>query len=154
MDRMYRFLAWGNRKFWCGILGVVLCGCQAAKDAAYSTAGMATGGAVAGGIGYAASKGNPLVTAGSTLAGAAAGGVITGLMQGAGKKGRQESFYKGYDLGKSDAAKQQYWIARNLQKSTEPESPYRLTYYELPINPDPEAEINRVPYSVTLPVYE
>ena len=61
-----------------------------------------------------------------------------------------------YQLGQSDAAKRQYWIARNLQtgKQNREEVTYKTRFYTFNIQPDPQANINRVPYNVTLPILE
>jgi hypothetical protein len=61
-----------------------------------------------------------------------------------------------YDLGMSDAVKRQYWSARNLQMQSKKgeEVAYRTRYYTFNIQPDPQANIARVPYNVTLPILE
>ena len=61
-----------------------------------------------------------------------------------------------YQLGQSDAVKRQYWIARNLQmgKRNSDENPYTTRYYTFNIQPDPQADINRVAYNITLPILE
>lgn len=61
-----------------------------------------------------------------------------------------------YQLGQSDAVKRQYWIARNLQtaKPKGEEVAYRTRYYQFNIQPDPAANINKVPYNVTIPILE
>lgn len=61
-----------------------------------------------------------------------------------------------YQLGESDAVKRQYWIARSLQmgKAKGEEVAYRTRYYTFNIQPDPSANINKVPYNVTLPILE
>ena len=61
-----------------------------------------------------------------------------------------------YQLGQSDATKRQYWIARSLQmqKQKGEQVSYRTRYYTFNIAPDPQANINKVPYSVTLPILE
>ena len=61
-----------------------------------------------------------------------------------------------YQLGQSDAVKRQYWIARNLQmeKQKSEEVAYKTRFYTFNIQPDPQANINRVPYNITLPILE
>ena len=61
-----------------------------------------------------------------------------------------------YQLGQSDAVKRQYWIARSLQmgKQKGEEVAYRTRFYTFAIQPDPAANINKVPYNITLPILE
>ena len=60
-----------------------------------------------------------------------------------------------YNMGQSDAVKRQYWIARNLQTGRKGEEvSYRTRFYTFNIAPDPQANINKVPYSVTVPILE
>ena len=61
-----------------------------------------------------------------------------------------------YNMGQSDAVKRQYWIARNLQtgKQKGEEVSYRTRFYTFNIQPDPQANINKVPYNVTVPILE
>jgi hypothetical protein len=63
---------------------------------------------------------------------------------------------KYYNLGQSDAVKRQYWIARDLQKGKQKseEVTYKPRYYTFNIQPDPQANINKVPYNITLPIVE
>jgi hypothetical protein len=61
-----------------------------------------------------------------------------------------------YQLGQSDAVKRQYWIARSLQtgKMKGEEVAYRTRFYQFNIAPDPAANVNKVPYNITLPILE
>ena len=61
-----------------------------------------------------------------------------------------------YNMGQSDAVKRQYWIARSLQmeKRKSEETAYKTRYYTFNIQPDPQANINRVPFNVTVPIVE
>lgn len=61
-----------------------------------------------------------------------------------------------YSLGQSDAVKRQYWILRNMQmgKQKGEEVAYKPRYYTFNIQPDPQANINKVPYNITLPIVE
>jgi hypothetical protein len=133
-----------------------LSACDSMRSAAYAGGGAVAGGALAGGIGYAASKGNIQTTAISAAGGAVGGAVLGGLFAGHQKAKKDKAKEEGYQLGESDAVKRQYWIARNLQKgkSNDEENPYHTRYYTFNIQPDPQASINHVPYNVTLPVLE
>jgi hypothetical protein len=105
------------------------------------------GAGVGGLAGYHFSDGNPYITAAS-----AAGGVIVAeAIQNSAEKGKAEVFKQGYDKGQSDAVKRQYWIARNLHKKN-PDDP--LTYYSIPIEPEPNADIQLVPHERTLSFVE
>jgi hypothetical protein len=61
-----------------------------------------------------------------------------------------------YDLGMSDAVKRQYWAARNLQMQQRKgeEVAYKTRYYTFNIQPDPQANIAKVPYNITVPILE
>jgi hypothetical protein len=68
----------------------------------------------------------------------------------------RSQFQKGYDRGAGDTVKRQYWILQNLQKRQEPprrQNP-RLSYYRLPVEPDPEAPVKTVPYEIAIPIHE
>jgi hypothetical protein len=137
-------------------LGFSLGGCESMRTAAYAGGGAAAAGALGAGIGYIASKGNVQTTAIAGAASAVGGAVIGGAIAGAGKRAKEKQREEGYQLGVSDAVKRQYWIARSLQmaKHNDAESPYQTRYYTFNIQPDPQANINRVPYNVTIPVLE
>ena len=135
---------------------VSLSACDSMRSAAYAGGGAVAGGALAGGIGYAASKGNLQTTAISAVGGAVGGAILGGVYSGQQKSKKDKAQQEGYELGQSDTVKRQYWIARNLQKAARDDdaSPYKTRYYTFNIAPDPQANINRVPYNVTLPVLE
>jgi hypothetical protein len=82
---------------------------------------------------------------------AGSGSMKTGLQRPT--KGKALEYY---NLGTSDAVKRQYWAARNLQMQQKrgEEVAYRTRYYTFNIQPDPQANIARVPYNVTLPILE
>ena len=129
------------------LCGLVLSGCS--SRALYNGAGAGAGGLAA----YHFSDGNPYITA----AGAAGGVIASELIQGSAEKGRNEAFRTGYDKGQSDAVKRQYWIARNLQKQDADNSEFlddRVSYYSIPIEPDPNAEVKQVPHERTLSFVE
>ena len=58
------------------------------------------------------SHGNPLATA----AGAAGGVIVNEGLHFAARKQSDKSYAAGYDKGKSDAVKQQYWLNVSLQQ--------------------------------------
>jgi len=92
-------------------LACVVClftGCAATRT--ISDVGLGAGGAA---LGAALSKNNP-----AAIAGGAAGGVI--LSEGANYLASHEadkSYQSGYDKGRSDAVKQQYWLYVSMQQA-------------------------------------
>lgn len=109
------------------------------------------GAGVGGLAGHHFSKGNPYITAASAVGGV----ILADSIQNAGDKGRAEVYQTGYDKGQSDAVKRQYWIARNLHKEKPGEfSDDHLTYYSVPIEPNPNAEVQLVPHEETLSFME
>lgn len=66
----------------------------------------------------------------------------------------RSQFQKGYERGASDTVKRQYWILQDMQKRTEPQPERRLSLYRIPMTPDPDASVKRVPYEITIPVSE
>ncbi len=107
----------------------------------------ASAAAAAGGAGYALSGGNLLYTIG----GAAAGVVASEMLQASSAKGRVESYNKGYDRGKADAVKNQYWIMQQAKaqktKSSIPEPRYGS--YTFPVQ-----GANEVPHNITVRIAE
>jgi hypothetical protein len=93
-------------------LGCVACiftGCAAVTRTA-TDVGLGAGGAAIGG---ALSKGNPYA-----IVGGAAGGVLLGEgLHAANSKLNSQSYQTGYDKGRSDAVKQQYWLYVSLQQA-------------------------------------
>ena len=72
--------------------------------------GLGAGGAAIGGV---LSKGNPLA-----IVGGAAGGVLLGEgLHYANGKLNNQSYQTGYDKGRSDAVKQQYWLFVAMQQA-------------------------------------
>ena len=70
---------------------------------------LGAGGAALGGV---LSKGNP-----AAIAGGAAGGVLLGEgLHYANSKQNDKSYQDGYDKGRSDAVKQQYWLYVSMQQ--------------------------------------
>jgi hypothetical protein len=109
----------------------LLAGCAAVRPVSDMAAG-AGGGALAADL----SHGDPAMTA----AGAAGGVLVSEGIQYVARKQAGKSYTTGYEKGRSDAAKQQYWILVNQQKTkSHPECSVRL--YEIPI---PEQKIDGV----------
>jgi ADP-ribosylglycohydrolase len=88
-------------------------------------AALGAGGAALGGV---LSHGNP-----AAIAGGAAGGVLVseGLHYAA-KSQQDKAFANGYDKGKSDAVKQQYWLQISMQHQRSQEGSVRLYPVQLP----------------------
>ena len=97
---------------------------------------------VAAGVGAFAgnklSKGNPLITAAG-----AAGGVVAGeLLNYANDNNARKAYGRGFDKGRSDAVKQQYWVMVNHQKALEDlNSNESVSLYEIPL---PEQQVDGV----------
>ncbi|HEX3718294.1 MAG TPA: hypothetical protein VH595_10030 [Verrucomicrobiae bacterium] len=84
-------------------------GC-AAVTRTVTDVGLGAGGAALGGV---LSKGNPYA-----VVGGAAGGVLLGEgLHAANAKLNSQSYQTGYDKGRSDAVKQQYWLYVSMQQS-------------------------------------
>ncbi len=84
--------------------------------------------------------------------GAAWGVLVAGLFPACESRSQ---FQKGYERGASDTVKRQYWILQNMQKrETATQSKPRLSFYRMPVAPDPAATVKTVPYEITLPIYE
>jgi hypothetical protein len=82
------------------------------------------------------SDGNPAITA----AGAAGGVLISEGLHFAAKKQSDKAFASGYEKGRSDAVKQQYWILVNQQKGQNG-SLDNIRLYAIPV---PEQQIDGV----------
>ncbi len=117
-------------KLICLIIPFFLLGCAATRPIADIAA--------AGGGGYLAndlSHGDPAITA----AGAAGGVVVSESAFYLSKKQSDKAYVNGYEKGRSDAVKQQYWLQVNQQRA----SPQRddVRFYEIPV---PEQTIDGV----------
>ncbi len=67
----------------------------------------------------------------------------------------RSQFQKGYERGASDTVKRQYWILQDMQKrEAAGRSKPRLSLYRIPVTPDPDATVNKVPYEITIPISE
>jgi hypothetical protein len=104
-------------------VAALLTGCAGTRPIA--DAAMGAGGAY---IGHQLSGGGPVATA----AGAAGGVLISEGLHYAAKKQTQKAYAAGYDKGKSDAVKQQYWLYVSLQRQSDRQSTVRLYPVQLP----------------------
>jgi hypothetical protein len=82
-------------------------GCAATRP--ISDVALGAGGAY---LGHELSDGDPLMTA----AGAAGGVIVSETLHYAAKKQSEKAYATGYDKGKSDAVKQQYWLYVAMQQ--------------------------------------
>ena len=79
-------------------------------------------------LGHELSDGNPIATA----AGAAGGVLLSEGMHYLARKETQKAYAAGYDKGKGDAVKQQYWLYVSLQRQRNRVSSVRLYPVQLP----------------------
>ena len=98
-------------------------GCAATRP--ISDVALGAGGAY---LGHELSNGDPLATA----AGAAGGVIVSETLHYAAKKQAEKAYATGYDKGKSDAVKQQYWLYVSMQKQRNQVSSVRLYPVQLP----------------------
>jgi len=102
---------------------ILFAGCSATRT--LTDVGLGAGGAALGG---ALSKNNP-----AAIAGGAAGGVL--LSEGlnyAAKSQASRAFLAGYNQGRSDAVKQQYWLYVDMQKQRNRRGHVRLYPLQIP----------------------
>ena len=79
-------------------------------------------------LGHELSNGDPVATA----AGAAGGVILSEGLHYAAKKQAEKAYATGYDKGKSDAVKQQYWLYVSMQRQRNQVSSVRLYPVQLP----------------------
>lgn len=101
----------------------LLAGCAATRP--ISDVALGAGGAY---LGHELSNGDPLATA----AGAAGGVILSEGLHYVAKKQSDKAYLAGYDKGKSDAVKQQYWLYVAMQKQRNQVSSVRLYPVQLP----------------------
>ena len=111
------------RTFFAALLVALLAGCAATRP--ISDVALGAGGAY---LGHELSDGNPIATA----AGAAGGVILSEGLHYAAKKQTEKAYATGYDKGKSDAVKQQYWLYVSLQKQRNQVGSVRLYPVQLP----------------------
>jgi hypothetical protein len=98
-------------------------GCSATRP--ISDVALGAGGAY---LGHELSNGDPLATA----AGAAGGVIVSETLHYAARKQAEKAYATGYDKGKSDAVKQQYWLYVSMQQRRNQVSNVRLYPVQLP----------------------
>lgn len=113
------------------LLVLILAGCSTTRPISDVALG-AGGGALASEL----SNGDPLATA----AGAAGGILLSEVVHFGARKQSEKAYLNGYEKGRSDAAKQQYWIQVDQQKKAE-QSQANVRLYEIPV---PEQKIDGV----------
>lgn len=101
----------------------LITGCSSTR--ALSDVALGAGGAY---LGHELSDGNPVATA----AGAAGGVLLSEGLHYAAAKASQKAYATGYDKGKSDAVKQQYWLYVSQQRQRNQVSSVRLYPVQLP----------------------
>ena len=88
---------------------LAFCSCSSTSRLVTNALGAAGGAGIASHL----SEGDPLITA----AGAGGGLLLGETLNYAQEKKTKKSFTEGYDKGRSDAVKQQYWLLVDQQKS-------------------------------------
>jgi hypothetical protein len=129
------------------VLPMLLTGCAGTTRVVTDT--------VAAGVGAFAGdklgKGNPLMTA----AGAGAGVLLGETLNYANDNHAKKAFADGFNKGRSDAVKQQYWVMVNQQKAEEGKAfDENISLFEIPV---PEQRIDGVilkPTTKTLRIEE
>jgi hypothetical protein len=111
------------RLLFLGLVAVVLAGCSTTRP--ISDVALGAGGAY---LGHELSDGDPLITA----AGAAGGVILSEGLHYAARKQAEKAYATGYDKGKSDAVKQQYWLYVSMQKQRNHVAHVRLYPVQLP----------------------
>lgn len=123
-----------------------LCSCASGLDSrvAYDGAGAATGAF----IGHEVSDGDPT----ATIIGATSGVVVSEVLQNISEDGRRRAYAGGYDRGRSDAAKDQYWVLQNQHKRKSEVPPAKVSLYEIPAHP--REGIHQVPHNTVIRIEE
>ena len=111
------------RTLFCVLVVVLFSGCAATRPIADTALG--AGGAY---LGHELSNGDPLATA----AGAAGGVILSEGLHYVAKKQSDKAYSAGYDRGKSDAVKQQYWLYVAMQQQRNQVAHVRLYPVRLP----------------------
>lgn len=105
------------------VLSLLGAGCAGSRP--LGAAALGAGGAY---LAHELSDGNPAVTA----VGAAGGVLASEGLHYLGRKATAKAYASGYDKGRSDAVKAQYWLYVNLQKQLQPSGRVRLYPVHLP----------------------
>jgi hypothetical protein len=105
------------------VIAGLFAGCAATRP--ISDAALGAGGAY---LGHELSNGDPI----ATVAGAAGGVLLSEGLHYAAKKQSDKAYADGYDKGKSDAVKQQYWLYVSMQHQRNQVGRVRLYPVQLP----------------------
>jgi hypothetical protein len=106
------------------LIPLLITGCAATRP--IGDIALGAGGAV---LANELSHGNPAITA----AGAAGGVLVSEGLHYASQKQSDKAYTTGYEKGRSDAVKQQYWILVNQQKEKDGQNQGNVRYYEIPV---------------------
>ncbi len=112
-----------SKTLFCALAVALFAGCAATRPIA--DAALGAGGAY---VGHELSDGNSIATA----AGAAGGVLVSEGLHHAARKQAEKAYATGYDKGKSDAVKQQYWLYVSMQKQRNQVGSVRLYPVQLP----------------------
>ena len=115
------------------LFGLLLSGCAGTRRVVMDTAGAGLG-ALAG---HQLGKGKAI----ATVAGAGAGVLVGEALNYATDVHAKAAYEEGFDKGRSDAAKQQYWIMVNHQKAAGRDGEENINFYEIPF---PEQKVDGV----------
>jgi len=107
----------------CAAVAGLFAGCSAMRP--IDDAALGAGGAY---LGNSLSHGSPV----ATVAGAAGGVLVSEGLHYAAKTQSDKAFASGYDKGKSDAVKQQYWLYVSMQHQRNEAGSVRLYPVQLP----------------------
>lgn len=114
------------------LLALLLAGCASTRPIMDVAA--AGGGAA---LAHELSDGDPAITA----AGAAGGVLLSEGLHYVARKQAEKAYRTGYEKGRSDAVKQQYWLLINQQRPGASGQQEHVRFYEIPI---PEQKIDGV----------
>jgi hypothetical protein len=154
MNTLPSFLSWEKKTaaLWSRLVPLapacafLLSGCAGGGRALYDAGAGAAGGVIA----HQLSDGDPLLTA----AGAAGGVLVSEGVQAMAANSREGAYNSGYDRGRSDAAKQQYWILQHAQRqAAATKGQPRVKHYPVPA-PVTHPNIKEVPHDVLIRVAE
>ena len=111
------------KTLFCVAVAGLFAGCSAMRP--IDDAALGAGGAY---LGNSLSHGSPV----ATVAGAAGGVLVSEGLHYAAKSQADKAFANGYDKGKSDAVKQQYWLYVSMQHQRNEANSVRLYPVQLP----------------------
>ena len=118
-----KLITTASKLFLLTLVAGLFAGCAATRPISDTVLG--AGGAY---LGHELSNGDPLATA----AGAAGGVIVSETLHYAAKKQAEKAYATGYDKGKSDAVKQQYWLYVAMQQRRNQVANVRLYPVQLP----------------------